>query len=120
MEHWMRRLFAAVSFAIVLATASTAAASAPLPAGWPAHLALGVSDQPGDARALLRHAPFDARYQYLAGGVNTGAGWASWNAGASFASRYVRESVAAHVIPVLTYYQPLQSRPAPGGDELHQ
>ena len=78
-NDWMRRLLVALSFGLVLATASSAGASVPVPAGWPGHLALGVSDQPGDAQALARHAPFDARYQYLAGGVNTGSGWATWN-----------------------------------------
>lgn len=57
------------------------------------------------------------RYQYLAGGVNTGSGWAGWNPGGSFASRYVRESFAAGLTPVFTYYQMLQSAPAAGGDE---
>lgn len=33
---------------------------------------------------------------------------------------YVRESIAAHTIPVFTYYQLLQSRPAAGADELHK
>jgi hypothetical protein len=91
-----------------------------LPLGWPHHLALGVSDSPGDARRLVSRAPVDARYQYLAGGVNTGAGWASWNPSGTFASTYVRESIAASVIPVLTYYQLLQSRPGLGGTELQK
>jgi hypothetical protein len=127
----MRRLFVALSLALALATAAAAAAtvsaapasaqtSVSVPPGWPGHLALGVSDRPGDAQALARHARFDARYQYLAGGVNTGSGWTTWNTGASFASRYVNESIAAHMIPVLTYYQLLQSRPATGPDELHK
>ncbi len=113
-----------MSFALILATASNASGHStlplPLPAGWPHHLLLGVADQPGGAGRLRRHARFDARYQYLSGGVNTGGGWATWNAGASFASRYVNESIAAHMIPVLTYYQLLQSRPALGTDELHK
>jgi hypothetical protein len=92
----------------------------PIPLGWPHHLALGVTDSPGDAKALIGHAPFDLRYQYLAGGVNTGRGWATWDPNGSFAWRYVEDSVAAHVIPVLTYYQLLQSAPASGSDELHQ
>jgi hypothetical protein len=92
----------------------------PIPIGWPHHLALGVTDSPGDARALVRHAPFDMRYQYLAGGVNTGKGWATWNPNGSFASMYVSESIAAHTIPVLTYYQLLQSNPSRGSDELHR
>lgn len=121
--HWMRRLLMISSCAAALATAvapASATTGIPRPAGWPRHLALGVSDQPGDAHQLTRHAPFDFRYQYLAGGVNTASGWATWDPGASFASRYVNESIAAHVIPVLTYYQLLQSRPAAGSDEQHE
>ena len=57
------------------------------------------------------------RYQYLAGGVNTGHGWATWNPDGSFVSMYVRESLAAHVIPVFTYYQMLQSAPSVGATE---
>jgi hypothetical protein len=87
------------------------------PAGWPHHLALGVSDPPGDARALRAHAPVDIRYQYLSGGVNTGHGWSTWNPGGSFVSMYVSESLAAHMIPVLTYYQMLQSAPSVGASE---
>jgi hypothetical protein len=81
-----------------------ALAAAPAPA---AHLALGVADQPGGA-ARLRG--LDQRYQYLAGGVNTGGGWATWNPGGSFVSRYVADSRAARVTPVFTYYQLLQSK----------
>ncbi len=93
---------------------------AAIPSAWPHHFALGLADSPGDARALVNRAPLDLRYQYLAGGVNTGSGWATWNPGGTFASTYVHESIAAGVIPVLTYYQLLQSRPAAGSDELHK
>jgi hypothetical protein len=122
----MRRLFVVLSFEFAAASCALLAASAsaqtslPIPRGWPHHVALGVSDPPGDAQRLARHAPFDVRYQYLAGGVNTGGGWATWNPGASFASRYVNESLAARMIPVLTYYQLLQSQPSTGADELHR
>ncbi len=92
----------------------------PIPIGWPHHLALGVSDSPGDARALARHAPLDSRYQYLAGGVNTGHGWATWDPNGSFASLYVNESIAAQMLPVLTYYQLLQSSPSRGSTELER
>jgi hypothetical protein len=92
-------------------------ALAPLPVGWPHHFALGVSDPPGDAHALHAHAPVDIRYQYLAGGVNTGHGWATWNPNGSFVTMYLRESFAAHTIPVFTYYQMLQSAPSAGGSE---
>jgi hypothetical protein len=91
-----------------------------LPAGWPHHVGLGLSDPPGDAKALARHAHLDFRYQYLAGGVNTGGGWSTWNPSGTFASDYVRESIQAGVTPVFTYYQLLQSRPSSGADELHR
>jgi hypothetical protein len=91
-----------------------------LPIGWPHHLVLGLSDPPGDAAKLERQAPLDMRYQYLAGGVNTGSGWSTWNPNGSFVTLYVNESLAAHVIPVFTYYQLLQSHPSAGTDELHR
>src|SRR4051812_22714727 len=94
--------------------AALAAAALALPHGWPHHLAVGVSDAPGDALALRG---LDLRYQYLAGGVNTGGGWSTWNPGGSFVTRYVRESRAAHIVPVFTYYQLLQSKASCGGDE---
>ena len=79
-----------------------------------AHLGLGVADQPGGA-AKVRG--LDFRYQYLAGGVNTGSGWSTWNPGGSFVTRYVAESRAAGVTPVFTYYQLLQSESSCGGGE---
>jgi len=87
------------------------------PIGWPHHLLLGVADSPGGAGTLAARSHVDARYQYLSGGVNTGQGWAHWNPNGSFASMYVGESIAAHEIPVLTYYQLLQSLPSRGPDE---
>src|SRR5437870_5019646 len=109
---------ALVLLAVCAATASAATtpALAPLPAGWPTTLQLGLADEPGDATALRRAAPFGFRYQYLAGGVNTGQGWATWNPNGSFVTRYDAESWAAGTIPVFSYYQLLQSKPA-GGDE---
>src|SRR3954447_4867081 len=72
------------------------------------HFAIGVSDQPGGAATL--RGTVAARYQYLAGGVNTGSGWSTWNPGGSFVTRYVAESRRSRIVPVLTYYQLLQSR----------
>lgn len=113
-----RRRHKSVTEKVRRAVALVALSVVPIPLGWPHHVALGVADSPGDAAALTRHAPFDVRYQYLSGGVNTGSGWATWDPGGRFASMYVDESVAAHVIPVLTYYQLLQSQPSSGADEL--
>jgi hypothetical protein len=110
----MRVLVVLLAF---LAFAAPATAKLPpLPNGWPKTLQLGLTDSPGGAAALRKSAPFGFRYQYLAGGVNTGQGWATWNPGGSFASMYVQESWANGEIPVLTYYMDLQSNPQ-GGDE---
>jgi hypothetical protein len=113
----MRRFVVAVVLAAGLAIpAAAAAALPPLPRGWSSRLEVGVSDSPGGAAALRRRAPFGFRYQYLAGGANTGTGWSTWNPDGTFVSRYVSESLAARIVPVFPYYMLLQSRPA-GGDE---
>src|ERR671935_545984 len=92
--------------------ASAAQGLPPLPHHWPSRrLELGLTDSPGGAAALRREAPFGFRYQYLAGGVNTGQGWSTWNPGGSFVTRYEQESWAAGEIPVFTYYMLLQSKP---------
>jgi hypothetical protein len=102
-------------------TTIPSASLASLPAGWPRSLELGMADSPGGAAAMEASAPFSFRYQYLSGGVNTGAGWSTWNPNGQFVSYYVAESQAAHIIPVFTYYQLLQSSPGnaqgePAGD----
>jgi hypothetical protein len=62
--------------------------------------------------------PLGFRYQYLAAGVNTGQGWATWNPGGTFVDRYVSESRAARIVPVFTYYMIRQSLPGrDDGDE---
>ena len=115
----MRCLIAAL---LVAACAAGAQASPnalpPLPKGWPTTLQLGMADDPGDAAALRKSAPFGFRYQYLAGGVNTGQGWSTWNPDGTFVTRYENESWGAGQIPVFTYYMLLQSKPGVG-DELH-
>jgi hypothetical protein len=75
-----------------------------------------MADGPGGAAAMRATAPFAFRYQYLAGGVNTGSGWATWNTNGDFARFYIEDSVANGVIPVFTYYQMVQSTPG-GGSE---
>ena len=116
----MRRTVLTLLLSVVILPASAIAQASqtrvPIPAGWPRHLAVGAADSPGDAQ-VLAHAGVDMRYQYLAGGVNTGHGWATWNPDGSFVSMYVRESFAAHTIPVFTYYQLLQSAPSAGASE---
>jgi hypothetical protein len=104
------------TFALVASRPLPAEAQAPLPAGWPARLELGMADAPGGAAAMRATAPFAFRYQYLAGGANTGNGWATWNANGDFPRFYIQDSVASGVIPVFTYYMLLQSTPG-GGSE---
>src|SRR5579859_4530888 len=88
-----------------------ARAASGLPAGWPSALQLGMADSPGGAATMKATAPFAFRYQYLAGGVNTGSGWATWNPGGDFVTYYIQDSVANGISPVFTYYQIRQSNP---------
>jgi hypothetical protein len=113
-------LSVAVLVALIVPGSAAAPATVHVPKGWPSKLEIGVTDGPGDAAALAARTPVGLRYQYLAGGVNTGHGWATWNPGGTFLSMYVAESVKAHLIPVFSYYQMLQSTPAAGGDEAHK
>ena len=97
---------------------SRAAALPSAPATWPFdRLEIGFADAPGGAANLRADAPFGLRYQYLAGGVNTGNGWATWNTNGDFVKWYVQDSVANGMVAVFPYYQMLQSSPATGGGE---
>ena len=82
---------------------------------WPYRdLQIGLANAPGGAAGLAAAAPFGFRYQYLAGGVNTGQDWTHWNPNGSFASLYIAESEARHIIPVFSYYELRQSQPGAG------
>jgi len=105
-----------VASGVLMSSTVSAQPLPPLPAGWPAHLELGAADSPGGAAAMRATAPFLFRYQYLAGGVNTNRGWATWNSGGDFPKFYIQNSIDNGMIPVFTYYMLLQSTPA-GGSE---
>jgi hypothetical protein len=96
---------------------ATSSALPGTPVGWPTTFQLGMSSGPGDAGRMRATAAFGFRSQYLAGGVNTGGGWATWNPDGTFASIYARESAAQNIRPVFDYYMLLQSSPAVGADE---
>lgn len=83
----------------------------PLPPRWPVTLQIGVADGAGGAPAMHATAPYGFRYQYLAGGVNTGHGWTTWQPDGAFVSAYIEESVRNAIVPVFTYYMMLQSAP---------
>lgn len=105
----MRKAVVPIMCLVALAPASAQAA----------RIQLGLMNDPGGAAALRKVAPFGYRYQYLAGGVNTGNGWSTWNENGTFVTRYVDESAKAHITPVFTYYMIRQSLPgANEGDEL--
>jgi hypothetical protein len=104
------------------ATSVTPAAVAPLPelpATWPSsHLEVGLMDDPGGAAALHASGAYKFRYEYLCGGVNTGTGWSTWNAGAKYADYFADDSFAHGMTPVYIYYQLLQSKPAGGAENV--
>ncbi|MEI6044946.1 MAG: hypothetical protein WCS37_11385, partial [Chloroflexota bacterium] len=104
-------------------TSSTPAVAAqnlpPVPTSLKSTFMLGLGNQPGNFSWMTSSGvKWDARYQYLCGGVNTGTGWATWNSPAGmFATYYMDDSGTAGYLPVLTYYQMLQSSPATGATE---
>ena len=82
-------------------------------------LHFGLSNQPTDLGWMTGSGvPWRYRYQYLAGGVNTGTGWETWNSPAgAFATNYMNASSGAGYIPVFSYYELLQSTPSTGANE---
>ena len=85
-----------------------------LPSRWPNRIQVGVADQPGGAKRLANTTNFGFRYQYLAGGVNTGDGWATWNENGHFVTYYIEESKKHDIRPAFVYYMLQQSEPATG------
>src|SRR5258708_3135546 len=105
----MTKLRAAMTIVLLLGARSVQAALPPLPAGWPSQFELGHADSSGGAAQMNTVAPFRYRYQYLAGGVNTGNGWATWNPNGDFVTFYIQDSIAHNITPVFTYYMIFQS-----------
>lgn len=89
-----------------------------IPAGLPLHFAFGLGNDPGSLDWMTSSGvPWGYRYQYLSGGVNTGGGWAGWNSPAGeFALLYMDQSSGAGIVPVLVYYQIVQSTPDAGSE----
>jgi hypothetical protein len=98
----------------VAATAATAATAAVNPST----LAFGLANAPGSVAQMTSSGiAWNYRYQYLAGGVNTGNGWTTWVPNARFPAEYMSESADNGYTPVFTLYQLLQSKPAAGTRE---
>jgi hypothetical protein len=111
---------AAVGHAIGDRSAGTGVTSKPVAAKIPAdRLHFGLESSPADLGWMTSSGvPWRYRYQYLAGGANTGAGWETWNTpSGAFASYYMNDSGKNNYIPVFIYYELLQSQPSTGSDE---
>lgn len=85
-----------------------------LPPQLPDHLGIGVSADLGEQGlggwVPEAHVPFNYVSQYLAGGVNTGSGWQTWDRDATFPLVYADEARAQHHLPVFSYYMIKQSK----------
>lgn len=105
---------------VLTVAADSAASVAVMPAGLPQHLGIGLMNQPDQLAWMTGSGtPWDYRYQYLTGGVNTGQGWTTWsNPPGAFADMYLEASGENGYIPVLTYYQIIPSAPNPGDENV--
>src|SRR5438045_4175307 len=81
-------------------------------------LEFGIVSEPSSLSWMTSsNVPWQYRYTYLAGGVNTGNGWETWNSPTGqYATYYMNASYANNYIPVFPYYDLLQSTPQPGAD----
>src|SRR5439155_11745487 len=94
-----------------VAAGSYAATPLALPAD---RLHFGLASEPGDFSWMKSSGvPFKYRYTYLSAGVNTGKGWETWNPGGAYATYYMSDTDSIGAIPVFSYYELLQSLPAP-------
>ena len=111
MSEARRRRLRKPPAATTLGSVSALSTQPPLPAGWPTTFQLGTASGAGGAAEMHAEAPYGFRYQYLAGGVNTGGGWSTWNTNGNFVTYYAQDSIANSITPVFTYYMIYQSAP---------
>ena len=92
-----------------------------IPQGLPERFFLGLASHPDELDWMVRSGiPWDARYYYFTGGVNTGGSWSVWYPDGNFASTYMESSARNGYLPVITYYQMVKSKPAIGQNEAEQ
>ena len=82
----------------------------------PTHLYVGMGNDGKIPTANAASAGAKYLYQYLAAGVNTGNGWATWNANGTFVNNFAQDVVNHGMTPVFTYYMMVQSLPANGNE----
>jgi hypothetical protein len=105
----MHRVLILVTCALLCASLTAPASAQSLPVGLPNHFAFGLEAGQGDTWLPQSGIPWDYRWQYLAGGVNTGHGWETWNPNGTFALNYANESDQHGYIPMFPYYEIFQS-----------
>lgn len=89
-----------------------------VPASLPNEFLIGLGNFNADWM-LNSGSKWQARYQYLVGGVNTADNWTTWNAPkGQFATNYLNANAGSGVVPVFTYYQILHSNPRPYDETL--
>ncbi len=81
----------------------------PMTSGLPQHFTYGLFN--ATTSNIPAGIPIEWRYQYLAGGVNTGDGWYTWSANGAYVTNYIAASNAISVSTAFIYYQILQSAP---------
>lgn len=114
---WCPRRAAVVPVALLVVMTTSLAATPPVARAGvgtlPQHFGLGVKadvDENGiDGWMPGSGVGWDYAYEYLSGGVGTGDGWETWNAGARYPLLYARAAAARGYVPVLSYYELAQS-----------
>ena len=102
---WRSSLVALVLAALPLTTARAQSAG-----GLRDHFMFGLEAGQGDTWMPQSGIPWDFTFQYLAGGVNTGQGWETWNADGTFVLNYARDASQHGYVPMFPYYEILQSQ----------
>lgn len=107
------------------ATALPASAVSPVASALSNRVGIGVAAAPDNSGLTgwmpNSGVPWDYAYQYLAAGVNTGSGWATWNENAQFPLWYAQSAHSHGYTPVFPYYMLLQSNgPCSACDEAEK
>src|ERR1700730_14108112 len=95
--------------AVLLSAVAVSPAHGQSTTSLPTHFAFGLAASPGDTWMPRSGIAFDYRYQYLAGGVNTGHGWETWNPNGTFALNYASEAAQHGYLPMFPYYELVQT-----------
>jgi hypothetical protein len=105
----LRRVFALLLLLGTVTPGSASAQAVAVPAGLPSHFGFGLAAGHGDTWMPESGIPWTYRFQYLAGGVNTGQGWETWGPNGIFPLNYANESAQRGYIPMFPYYELFQS-----------